>query len=179
MNIQPKKMCLSGPWDLYLPTKGGLRRCDSSECAKKISNKKEVILGLIDHKLFSAAQRLDISLSGFHDIFAADVYIHQSCYIKFVINPVEPKSLDEEREEKEADILSLFKYKIRTKIIRDKEAFLLHELLIDVSSISTEQELSDSPIRETRTLRRFLRLILLMIFPCFNQESLLLFMLVL
>ena len=55
-------------------------------------------------------------------------------------------------------MLSEFKFKIRTKIIRNQEAFLLHELLNDVTLISNEQglELEDSPIRETRTLRRFL-----------------------
>ena len=88
-----------------------------------------------EHRFHSAAQPLEIILSGFHDIFAADVYIHQSCYIKFAINPVKAKTVDEERVNKENDVLSLFNYKIRTKIIRDKEAFLQNELLKDIATL--------------------------------------------
>ena len=40
------------------------------------------------HRLHDVAKRLDIQLSGFCDIFAADVYYHQSCYIRFVIKNV-------------------------------------------------------------------------------------------
>ena len=137
---------------------GGLRRCDNEATAKKILNRKTILLSLNDHKLYSAAKRLDVILAGFHDIFAADVYIHQSCYLKFAINPVHPKTKDIERIEKENDVLEEFKFKLRTKIIRDREAFLLHELLHDIRAISDEQGLEGPPIQETKTLRRFIEI---------------------
>lgn len=114
---------------------GGLRRCDNDDT--KMLNRKTTILAWSDHKLHSAAKRLDVILSGFHDIFAADVYVHQSCYLKIAINPVHPKIKDNERTQEE-DVLSEFKFKLRTKIIRDHEAFLLHELLRDIQSMSTD-----------------------------------------
>ena len=62
---------------------------------------------------------------------------------------------EQEKMQKQDDVLLLFKFKLRRKIIRDHEAFLLHELLRDIASISTEQGLEDPPIHETSTLRRF------------------------
>ena len=50
--------------------------------------------------------------------------------------------------------MSLFEYKIRTKIVRDKEAYLLHELLKDVSEFSTEQGLEEPVIQHTVELKR-------------------------
>ena len=136
----------------------GLRRCDSDNTAKKILSRKTVLLDLKEHRLYPAAKRLDVILSGYHDIFAADVHIHQSCYLKFSTNSIQPKTNDKEQEkmQKQDDVLLLFKFKLRTKIIRDHEAFLLHELLRDIASISTEQGLEDPPIHETSTLRRFI-----------------------
>ena len=59
---------------------GGLKRCCRSDTAAKILKKKDSILQLNDHPLYPAARRLQVILAGFHDIFAADVFIHQSCY---------------------------------------------------------------------------------------------------
>ena len=36
------------------------------------------------------------------------------------------------------DYLDIFKYRIKTKIIRDKEAYLLHKLLKDIKFLSVE-----------------------------------------
>ena len=115
-----------------------------------------MLLDLKEHRLYPAAKRLDVILSGYHDIFAADVHNHQSCYLKFSTNSIQPKTNDKEQEkmQKQDDVLLLFKFKLRTKIIRDHEAFLLHKLLRDIASISTEQGLEDPPIHETSTLRR-------------------------
>ena len=64
-----------------------------------------------------------------HDVFAADVFYHQSCYIKFLIKPVKLPSSDVLQKNKAQDVLELFKYRIKTKIIRDKEAYLLRNCL--------------------------------------------------
>ena len=77
---------------------GGLRRCDSDNTAKKILSRKTVLLDLKEHRLYPAAKRLDVILSGYHDIFAADVHIHQSCYLKFSTNSIQPKTNDKEQE---------------------------------------------------------------------------------
>ena len=123
---------------------GGLRRCDNDDTAAKILNRKTLLLTLTDHKmLHDAAKRLDVILSGFHDIFAAGVYLHQSCYLKFAINPFQPQTKDKERTQKENDVLSEFKFKLRTKIIRDNDAFLLHELLTDITLMSKVQGLDN------------------------------------
>ena len=50
--------------------------------------------------------------------------------------------------------MSLFEYKIRTKIVRDKEAFLLHELWKDVAVLSSEQGLEKTVIENTKELKR-------------------------
>ena len=44
----------------------------------------------------------------------------------------------------------------KTKIIRDKESYLLYELLNDVKYLSTEQELDVPAIGHTITLKMFL-----------------------
>ena len=111
--------------------------------ADKILESKDVFLEDKHHNNHQAAKRLDVILAGAHDIFAADVYIHQSCYISFVIKAVNPKSPDEYLQEKDNDVKTLFAYKARTSILKDKAAYLTHELLKDVAFISDEQGLEE------------------------------------
>ena len=48
-----------------------------------------------ESRFFQADKRLDISLNGSaNDVFAADVFYRQSCYIKFIIKPVKLPSKD-------------------------------------------------------------------------------------
>ena len=44
--------------------------------------------------------------------------------------------------------------KVRTKIIRDKCAYLLNELQIDLNNLGEEQGLNEPPIRHTSNLKR-------------------------
>ena len=77
-----------------------------------------------ESRFFHAVKRLGILLSGkVHDIFAADVFYHQTCYITFLLNPVKLLSKDDLQKKKAKNVLDLFKYRIKTKIIRDKEAY--------------------------------------------------------
>ena len=46
-----------------------------------------------------------------------------------------------------------FDYKTQTKIVRDKEAYLLHELLKDAKHLSAEQDLETSVILHTSSLK--------------------------
>ena len=74
---------------------------------------------------FHAPKRLDILLSGSaHDIFAADAFYHQSCRIKFSTNPVKLPSKNNLQKNKAKDMLDLFIYQIKTKIIGHKEALI-------------------------------------------------------
>ena len=57
---------------------------------------------------------------------------------------------------KSKDVLDLFLYNIKTKIVRDKEAYLLHELLNDVRCISEDHELEPPAIDNTKELKRFI-----------------------
>eukprot|EP00794_Sanderia_malayensis_P012974 gene12974-14308_t len=76
----------------------------------------------------AATRRLDLLLSGqAHDIFAVDIFYHQSCYIK-----------------------------VKTSVIWDKKAFLLNKLLTDIQFLSEEQHLERPAITETKSLRRLL-----------------------
>ena len=102
-----------------------------------------------------AAERLKILLSGTaYDVFAEDVYYHHSCYRKFT----RLKSVKEIQEDTEAqsrsDVLESFMFKLRIKVIRDKFAYLLHELLNDVKLLSEEHGLSQPLFGDTYTLKR-------------------------
>ena len=54
------------------------------------------------------------------------------------------------------NMLDLFKYRIKTTIIRDKEAYLLHELLKDVKFLSEEHGLETPVIEHTSSLKPYL-----------------------
>ena len=72
-----------------------------------------------DRNCYVGAKRLELLLSGpSHDIFPADVYYHQSCHLCFT----------KTKKNKEIVIGELSTY-IRVKIIKEKSAYLLNELL--------------------------------------------------
>eukprot|EP00794_Sanderia_malayensis_P017244 gene17244-18963_t len=106
----------------------------------------------------AATRRLDLLLSGqAHDIFAVDIFYHQSCYIKFAIKPVSQREREEdEKKGKEEDVINAFLYRVKTSVIRDKKAFLLNKLLTDIQFLSEEQHLERPAIAETKSLRRLL-----------------------
>ena len=82
--------------------------------------------------------RLDLKLNGeSHDIFSSDIYYHQSCYLSFVhpyIHPTEPKVIDEQ----EGVAFDTFFHKIRRKIVQEKCAYLLKDVLNDMYSICND-----------------------------------------
>ena len=136
---------------------GGLQRCNRGDTGSKIMKRKDAFVSNKYSRHYSAAKRLDILLSGSaRDIFSADICYHQSCYIKFVIKPVVPATNEEIGNCKRDDVLNLFKYKVVIKIIRDNEAYLLHELLKDVKYLSAEQDLHTPAIEHTSTLKMYL-----------------------
>ena len=110
------------------------------------------------HKFYSAVRRLQILLGGeSHDIFAADIYYHQSCYIKFAIKDIrDSKSESHINQQKIDDVLEIFLQRIKIKIVRETSAFLLNELLKDISSLGKEKGLTEPPIANTRSLKRLI-----------------------
>ena len=145
------------PVDNEAYTNGGLARITREDTAHKIQERKNIVIANAESRFFQAAQRLNILLSGSaHDVFAADIFYHQSCYIKFVIKPVKQQPKDVLEKNKRDDVLDLFKYRIKTKIIRDKKAYLLHELLKDIIYLSEEHDLETSAIAHTSSLKRYL-----------------------
>ena len=98
---------------------GGLGRCTEDKAAERMLNCKEEYLKDKDGKHFAAANRLQMIISGeCHDIFAADVYYHNSCYLNFAVTPI--IQVENERiEENTSDILKDCFCKIKIKIIRD------------------------------------------------------------
>ena len=136
---------------------GGLAKVTLGDTAEKIIERKNIFLQEKESRFFDAAKRLRILLSGSsYDIYAADIYYHQSCYIKFVIKPVQTPTEENLLNKRSEDVLDLFKYKIKTKIIRDKGAYFLHELLKDLKFLSTEEGLESPKIEHTVALKRFL-----------------------
>ena len=80
--------------------KGGLGRCSTENASVRLKQRQDIFLGNLDHRFYTAAGRLDRLLSGgSHDIFSADIFYHQSCYIKFAIKTIDRITIDEEIQE--------------------------------------------------------------------------------
>ena len=109
---------------------------------------------------YASAKQLYILLSWTaRDIFAASVFCvfyHQSCHKKFATKPVIATSQEEMRRYKIEDFLNLFMYKVTIKLVRDKAAYLLHELLRDIKYLNTEHELETLAAKHASSLKRYL-----------------------
>ena len=74
-------------------------------------------------KLHEAATRLYMKI-GYeaYDFFAADIYYHNSCYIKSALKEIE-QAVDKTVELLENDILEEFFLTLKKRIIHEKDAF--------------------------------------------------------
>lgn len=84
-------------------------------------------------------KHLDIKLSeSSHDIYAADIFYRQSCYIEYVYS--RPSSILDNKlnyvENICKTVLEIFFSNVRIIIIYKEEAYFLQELLKDISIIS-------------------------------------------
>ena len=74
---------------------GGVARITREGMSDKIKERKNIYIVDKESQFFQADKRLDILLNGSaYDVFAADVFYRQSCYIKFIIKPVKLPSKD-------------------------------------------------------------------------------------
>ena len=110
-----------------------------------------------NNKFYLAAKRLNMLLSGAsHDIFAADIFYHRSCYRNYV--RTKEQSVDQEKEKlkiQKDNIFQVFFSKIRLKIRIDKEAYMLKDLLKDIEVISNSHGV-ETVVKQTVELRRLL-----------------------
>ena len=88
-------------------------------------------------------------------MFAKDVYYHHVCYLRYAHPYIAKELAAEDNREKHAT--ETFFHKIRIKILRDKCAFLLHELLQDIIDICNDVDLDYTAFSCTKSLKRALQ----------------------
>ena len=136
---------------------GGLARCSQKDAANKILDKNNYHMQNRNNKFYLAAKRLNMLLSGAsHDIFATDIFYHRSCYRNYV--RIKKQSVDQEKEKlkiQKDNILQMFFSKTGLKILIDKEAYMLNDLLKDIEVISNSHKVKTVE-KQTVKLRRLL-----------------------
>ena len=88
-----------------------------------------------------------------HDFDPADIYYHNSCYIKFALKNLST-TVAEEQNMLELNVFEEFCLQIKKRIICGKEAFSFSDLLEDVKLLCEKNGSEESIIRKTRTLKR-------------------------
>ena len=73
-----------------------------------------------------------------HDFHVADIYYHNSCYIKFTLKSLSTTAA-EEQNMLELNVFEEFYLQIKKHIICGKEAFLLSDLLEDIKRLSVKR----------------------------------------
>ena len=77
-----------------------------------------------------------------HDIFALDVYYHKKCYTNFVREKeIRTVSCDETQTSKSEQVKEEFLHLILKRIIQEKKAYFLTELMQDVEEMSSDSDL--------------------------------------
>ena len=66
--------------DSFILNQGGLERCTEERAGNQTKEHTSIFLKDEDSRFYNAAIKLNMLLAGSRDIYAADVYYHQSCY---------------------------------------------------------------------------------------------------
>ena len=74
--------------DNFRLNQGGLGRCTEERPGNRIKELTSIFVKDEDSRFHNAVIRLNILLAGSHDMYAADVYYHQSCYLKYAVNKI-------------------------------------------------------------------------------------------
>ena len=92
-------------------------------------------------------------------LFAVDVYYHKRCYSSFTYT-YQPTLEDVNTKHIEDPLIDCFFRKIELKVLRDKEAYLLTNLLQDIKEMSVEYGLTEPPRRliHTYQLKKMIQL---------------------
>lgn len=137
---------------------GGLGRCSEHRSFKKLHDQM-ILQNVPGDKHEGAAKRLELLLSGqSFDVFAVDVYYHRSCYLSFaspyksketVMNKDEIAKVNVLKNKVTEEFLKL----VERKVIKDKEAYLMTDLLEDIKNMSTENGLQEPCMKYTYELK--------------------------
>ena len=115
---------------------GGLARCERDSASETLDNTfKDFKEG---HKFYDAAQRLVVVKARSHDLFAADLFYHKQCYNQYVsehhrIVHFRPEIGTEKEKEIERQVNEEFFKLLEKKVVVDKNAYLLTELITDIA----------------------------------------------
>ena len=139
-SIDKEKLCFvcqeKRESDNFTLNQGGLGRCKEERAGNRIKERTSIFLKDKDSRFHNAAIKLNILLAGSHNIYAADVYYHHSCYLKYAVNKVagnpEPKGCEETLS---VNILDDFLSKVERCIIFQKSALLLSNLLKELMKL--------------------------------------------
>ena len=93
------------------------------------------------------------------DLSAVDVYYHKRCYSSFTYT-YQPTLEDVNTKHIEDQLVDCFFRKTELKVLKDKEAYLLTDLLQDIKEMSVEFRLQEPPRRliHTYQLKKMLQL---------------------
>ena len=131
------------------------RHCTEGRAAKRILERKDEFLKCPEHRFYAAANRLQLLTSGEpHDVFAADIFYHQSCYLKFAVNvKYQREQLDNDDRDLGVDLMNEFFGHVRMKVLREKNTYLLSDLMRDILNMSEERGICP-PINHTSALKK-------------------------
>ena len=138
--------------------KGGLARCSQHSALLKLEIAQAQNVKDHNDTLYPAALRYKMAISGSsHDIFAADIHYHKSCYNKFIkIKEKDTDELENLKLEKIDSAVQNFVRCIKQKILREKKAYLLVDLLKDLEDFREEEGLEEPIASTTLSLRRII-----------------------
>eukprot|EP00794_Sanderia_malayensis_P017140 gene17140-18860_t len=120
---------------------GGVGRCSDSRAETRLLKQKESFLKEKEHPFYEASCRLDAILK-----------VDKNCYLAYAHRYIPVESTKKDLEEDL--VIQSFLLDIKRKIIKEKCAFLLHELLNDIKYMSEQTGFENSVIKDTRALRR-------------------------
>ena len=115
---------------------GDLAKCCEEGVGRKLLGTTNVFLQDPATKFHEAAAKLHMKI-GYeaHNPFAAGVYYHNSCYIKFALKKIE-QTVDETVKLIENDILEEFSFALKKRIVHQKDALLLDDLMEDIKRLT-------------------------------------------
>eukprot|EP00794_Sanderia_malayensis_P001967 gene1967-2238_t len=161
--LQEKRLCFvcnsqrSSDSNQY--NQGGLGRCSTVNSVKKLREALGRHIADESNRCFQAARRLKLLQCGqSHDLFAIDVYYHQSCYLKFSKTQKDTNDANDRiQKDVQAMVLAEFDITIKVNILGKKCAYLLSCLLKDIIYLSEEHGI-EPVIAHSLTLRKHLEI---------------------
>ena len=132
---------------------GGLARCCEEGARHKQLDRMNIFLQDPATEFHEAATRLYTKIEfEAHDLFSADIYYQNSCYIRFALKKIQ-QTVDENVELLESDIFEFF-LALNKRIVHRRDAFLLSNLLEDIKTLSELNGLMEPIISNARTIKR-------------------------